>query len=346
MATLVLPPAAVDPHMPSGPWREEECNRFYVELDLLPLPFDAASREPPDPWASLTSALPHRSQHEVVAFAHAEYLRMYTDPNHAQLLQDFALGLWSAQDDSVFEAAIGSAAETDTEPLDLLAKCLPHKSAAAIKEQVHHPVLCTLCMLCTLHAARSAPLHQVDHLQDDVRAIENAEPPLGHPGAQAALQTQSAQWPPALGHQARALPLGGAFGCGCCGGGASAAGSSMQHQGGGVGGNGGGVGYGLVASTTAAVVEKKRERGTPWTEEEHKVGSAWPNVLTRTSQSSTSPATLFPLNPIHPHPTSTLHTYRCRPSCWACNSSAREIGARSRASASSRARQRRWRRST
>ena len=86
----------VDPH-PSEPWREEESDRFYVELDALPLPFGHTSNEPQDQWAPLTSALPHRSQREVVAFAHAEYHRMYTDPKHAQLLQDFPLGLWSAQ---------------------------------------------------------------------------------------------------------------------------------------------------------------------------------------------------------------------------------------------------------
>ena len=51
----------------------------------------------------------------------------------------------SAQDDSVFEAALGTAAEAEAEveagagagagTLEVLAKCLPHKSAAAIEEQ-------------------------------------------------------------------------------------------------------------------------------------------------------------------------------------------------------------------
>ena len=100
MATMAMPQTAptLDPHpTASAPWREEESDRFYVELDNLPLPFGNTGDGPPDKWAPLTSALPHRSQREVVAFAHAEYHRMYTDPKHAQLLQDFPLGLWSAQ---------------------------------------------------------------------------------------------------------------------------------------------------------------------------------------------------------------------------------------------------------
>ena len=100
MATMAMPQTAppVDPHpTASEPWREEESDRFYAELDNLPLPFGDTSNEQKDQWAPLTSALPHRSQREVVAFAHAEYHRMYTDPKHAQLLQDFPLGLWSAQ---------------------------------------------------------------------------------------------------------------------------------------------------------------------------------------------------------------------------------------------------------
>ena len=288
MATVALPPT--DP-MASEPWREEECHRFYVELDLLPLPFDTASREPVDPWASLTSALPHRSQREVVAFAHAEYHRMYTDPKHAQLLQDFPLGLWSAQDDTVFEAALGSAAlgemETETEPLDLLSKCLPHKSAAAIKEQaaLHSaraapphtlPVRASAHSSAPMHLCTRAPLHQVAHLQDDVRAIESGEPPVGRtPGAEAPPQAQPIHRQPAQGQPAALLSQGADT---FCGGGASAAGSSAQHQG--VGGSWGGGGAGGSGGLAAAAAEgdypaadKKRERGTPWTAEEHKVCS-------------------------------------------------------------------------
>ena len=100
MATVAMPQVApsLDPQpAASEPWRQEESDRFYAELDKLPLPFGNAGIEQPDKWAMLTSALPHRSQREVVAFAHAEYHRMYTDPKHAQLLQDFPLGLWSTQ---------------------------------------------------------------------------------------------------------------------------------------------------------------------------------------------------------------------------------------------------------
>ena len=100
MATLAMPQAApVLDQQPaaSEPWRQEESDKFYAELDKLPLPFGNAGNEQPDKWAMLSSALPHRSQREVVAFAHAEYHRMYTDPKHAQLLQDFPLGLWSTQ---------------------------------------------------------------------------------------------------------------------------------------------------------------------------------------------------------------------------------------------------------
>ena len=147
MATVAMPQAApsLDTQpAASEPWRQEESDRFYAELDKLPLPFGNAGNEQPDKWAMLTSALPHRSQREVVAFAHAEYHRMYTDPKHAQLLQDFPLGLWSTQDDSDFEAALSSGAEAEAGAeagagagtLEVLAKCLPHKSAAAIEEQV------------------------------------------------------------------------------------------------------------------------------------------------------------------------------------------------------------------
>ena len=100
MATVAMPqvaPSLDAQPAASEPWRQEESDRFYAELDKLPLPFGNAGNEQPDKWAMLTSALPHRSQREVVAFAHAEYHRMYTDPKHAQLLQDFPLGLWSTQ---------------------------------------------------------------------------------------------------------------------------------------------------------------------------------------------------------------------------------------------------------
>ena len=63
-------------------------------------------------------------------------------PAHAHAQSYISSSL--AQDDSVFEAALSSAAEagagaeegTEAGALDVLAKCLPHKSAAAIEEQV------------------------------------------------------------------------------------------------------------------------------------------------------------------------------------------------------------------
>jgi SHAQKYF class myb-like DNA-binding protein len=181
------------------------------------------------------------------AAAHAEYARLYTESN--QLLQDFPLGLWSAPDDAVFEAVLAGAAlgQTDLEPNVLLAKCLRHKRAAAITERI-------------------------GHLQDDVRAIEQRAAAAAPQNAKPPAQQQGELARPAAGAAPGRPRQGQGLLPDQCGGAVMAPGSSAQlprrAPSGGAGGSANGGGAGGAAAAVAA--DKKRERGTPWTEEEHK----------------------------------------------------------------------------